>query len=106
MDTLLTVDNKRPKTMRMEYGLIFIIVAILAGAMTGATVTVWGLKLQILRLETTVDGLQDRLSSFAGRDLAKARWTKRDAEQALLLSQMRPNQRQPAEQPFTFPSSW
>jgi len=90
----------------MEYALIYVITAIIAGAMTGAAVTVWSLKLHILRVETTLEGLLERQASTTGRDLAKARWTKRDAEQAVLLRSMSANQTVPAEQPFDFNHPW
>lgn len=78
----------------MEYALIYVITAIIAGAMTGAVVTTWSLKLQILRLETTVEGLQERQASTSGRELARTRWSKRDAEQEVLLRQLRANKGQ------------
>lgn len=79
----------------MEYALIYVITAIIAGAMTGAVVTTWSLNLKILRLETTLEGLQERQASSSGRELARTRWSKRDEEQRLLISQMRANSGNP-----------
>lgn len=101
----MTILSKPVILSRMEYALIYVIVAILAGAFTGAAVTTWSLRLSILRLETNVDGLAERLAALSGRELAKARWSKRDQEQALLLSQMQKNSQQPnmPYNPFVFP---
>ena len=90
----------------MEYGLIFIIVAILAGAMTGAAITTWQLKLQLLRLETVVDGLDERLRASQTREAAKTRWSKRDQEQEAILSQFGKNKTQPAVEDGPFAHIW
>lgn len=106
MDTLLTVDNGWAQNERMELGLIFIIVAILAGAFTGAAVTTWQLKLQLLRLETVVDGLDERLRASQTREAAKSRWSKRDAEQEAILRQFKPNGKQPTPEDGPFAEFW
>ncbi len=90
----------------MEYGLVFIIVAILAGAMTGAAVTTWQLKLQLLRLETVVDGLDERLRASQTREAAKSRWSKRDEEQSAILSQFGKNKRQPVPDDGPYSDIW
>ena len=90
----------------MEYGLIFIIVAILAGAMTGAAITTWQLKLQLLRLETVVDGLDERLRASQTREAAKSRWSKRDQEQEAILSQFGKNKQQPAPEDGPYAHIW
>lgn len=90
----------------MEYGLVFIIVAILAGAMTGAAVTTWQLKLQLLRLETVVDGLDERLRASQTREAAKSRWSKRDQEQDAILSQFGKNKPQPTPEDGPYAAFW
>lgn len=90
----------------MEYGLLFIITAILGGAFTGAAVTTWRLKLHLLRVETVVDGLDERLRASQTRDAAKARWSKRDEEQNAILSQFGKNKRQPTPDDGPYSDIW
>lgn len=90
----------------MDYALVFMIVAILSGAMTGALVTTWSLKLQLLRLETTIDGLEERVKAAQTRDAAKSRWSKRDQEQQSILDQFRPNKRDPQPEDGPFAHIW
>lgn len=90
----------------MEYGLLFIIAAILGGAFTGAAVTTWRLKLHLLRIETVVDGLDERLRASQTREAAKSRWSKRDQEQEAILSQFGKNKRQPTEEDGPFAHIW
>lgn len=106
MDSLLTVDNVWVQNTRMEYALVFMIVAILAGAMTGSLVTTWQLKLQLLRLETVVDGLEERLKASQTREAAKSRWSKRDQEQEAILSQFGANKRQPTAEDGPYAHIW
>lgn len=90
----------------MEYALLFTIAAILGGAFTGAAVTTWRLKLQILRVETVVDGLEERLKASQTREAAKTRWSKRDQEQEAILSQFQTNKRQPAPDDGPYAHIW
>ena len=90
----------------MELGLIGLIAAILAGAFTGAAVTTWRLKLHILRVETVVVGLEERLKASQTRDAAKVRWSKRDEEQNAILSQFGKNKRQPVPEDGPYSDIW
>jgi glycerol uptake facilitator-like aquaporin len=90
----------------MEYALIYVIVAILAGAFTGAMVTTWQLKLHILRVETRLVGLEERQASLQTREAAKSRWSKRDQEQEAILSQFGKNKRQAVPDDGPYADIW
>jgi len=91
---------------RMEYALLFTIAAILAGSFTGAAVTVYRMNLSILRLETDLDGLSERVRAAQTRDAAKSRWSKKELEENALASQFARNKPQPRPEDGPFAEFW
>lgn len=90
----------------MEYALFFTIAAILAGSFTGAAVTVYRMNLSILRLETDLDGLSERVRASQTREAAKSRWSKKELEENALASQFAKNKLQPRPEDGPFTDFW